>query len=110
MHFIPAAAAIVLREQNGVPETPPGFVLLSQIAALGSLENILNEFANAPPVHYTPQLVALPDGACSVYQDDAAYDSYDLELPGPRYRLWMRGSGWVYECGRNNSPTRFDHK
>jgi len=84
--------------------TPPGFVLLSQIAALGSLEKILNEFASAPPIQYVPRLVALPDGACSVYQDDAAYDGGDLELPGPRHRLWMRSSGWMYECGRKRHP------
>ena len=79
--------------------TPPGFVLLSQLAELGSLKSILNAFYQAPPTQYAPRLITLPDGACSVYQDDAAYNSGYLEMPGPRHRLWMRSSIWTYERG-----------
>ena len=31
------------------------------------------------------------------YEEDVAYDSADLDVPGPRHRLWMLDSGWRYE-------------
>ncbi len=77
--------------------SPPAFVLLSQLAALGPLANIMTKITAAPPLHYTPRLIPLPDGACTVYQQDAAYRSGDLASPGPRHRLWMRAAGWRYE-------------
>jgi 8-oxo-dGTP pyrophosphatase MutT (NUDIX family) len=78
--------------------SPPAFVLLSQLAALGSLTTILSKISAAPPPHYAPRLIPLPDGACTVYQQDAAYHSGDLQCPGPRHRLWMRAAGWCYEA------------
>jgi len=77
--------------------SPPAFVLLSQLAALGSLVNIMSKIGAAAPLHYTPRLIPLSDGACTVYQQDAAYHSGDLASPGPRHRLWMRAAGWRYE-------------
>ncbi|MBI5550358.1 MAG: NUDIX hydrolase [Desulfobacterales bacterium] len=77
--------------------SPPGFVLLSQLAALASLDMILAQVTAAPPPHYRPRLVFLPDGACTLYEQDAGYAKGDLRASGPRHRLWMGSAGWRYE-------------
>lgn len=108
MHLIPAAAAIVLREQNGVPETPPGFVLLSQVAALGSLENILNEFANAQPVHYTPAARSI---AGLLYRTMPHTIVMILNCPaGPRYRLQAGCMNVVATIVRHGSTINRENK
>lgn len=92
-----AQAAIAAHHAGHRMLSPPGFVLLSQLAAMGSLEKIWTKVTVAPPRCYTPRLIPVPDGACNVYQQDAAFHSGDLTCSGTRHRLWMRAGGWRYE-------------
>ncbi len=94
-----ARAAIEAHHAGRIVLSPPGFVLLSQLAALGSLPKILARVAAGPPPHYRPRLVSLSDGVCMLYGRDAAYSSGDLTAPGPRQRLWIGSDGWRYQEG-----------
>jgi hypothetical protein len=38
-------------------------------------------------------------GMASLWAGDAAYESGDLDAPGPRNRLWMLEDGWQLERG-----------
>jgi 8-oxo-dGTP pyrophosphatase MutT (NUDIX family) len=94
-----ARAAIEAHHAGRIVLSPPGFVLLSQLAVLGSVPKILSRLAAGPPPHYRPRLVPLPDGACILYGRDASYCGGDLTAPGSRDRLWIGSGGWRYEEG-----------
>jgi 8-oxo-dGTP pyrophosphatase MutT (NUDIX family) len=46
---------------------------------------------------FEPRPRAVEGGTCSLYGGDSAYDGGELDVPGPRHRLWMLASGWRYE-------------
>ncbi len=94
-----ARAALEAHHAGRIVVSPPGFVLLSQLAEMGSLGRIRARVGAAPPPCYRPRLFHLPDGACIVYDQDAAYESGDLIASGIRDRLWMCADGWRYETG-----------
>ena len=33
----------------------------------------------------------------AMYEGDVAYGTDDVDVPGPRHRLWMVADGWRYE-------------
>ena len=76
--------------------TPPAFVFLSQLAAAPTHMPPLNNPEAAPHI-FQGRLIDIPDGLCTLYQEDEAYQHGDLTQPGPRHRLWMRDSEWSYE-------------
>ncbi|MEQ8661052.1 MAG: NUDIX hydrolase, partial [Gammaproteobacteria bacterium] len=45
---------------------------------------------------FVPRVVSIDGGRCTVYVEDVAYESLDLEQPGPRHRLLMRGNDFRY--------------
>lgn len=92
-----AKAALDAHHAGTIVVSPPGFVLLSQLAEMGSLDRILARVAGAPLPCYRPRLLHLSDGACIVYGQDAAFETGNLDAPGVRHRLWMRATGWRYE-------------
>lgn len=76
---------------------PPTFVTIAQFAAFSDLDGALADATRHPVQTYHPRICAAGDGGCCLYDDDVAYDTGDLDLPGPRNRLWMLDSGWRYE-------------
>lgn len=95
--WLTAAEALQQHRQGQILLSPPGFVLLTWMVTLGSVEEILAYFRQAPTPHFKPRLIQLPDGGCNLYAEDAAYQTGNLDQPGPRHRLWMREAGWRYE-------------
>ena len=57
----------------------------------------LPEINGAPATFFRGRLVDLPDGQCTLYEEDIAYRDGNLYKPGPRHRLWMRDTEWKYE-------------
>ena len=52
--------------------------------------------AARPNEVFLPRLVKNGDRTYSVYQDDPAYDTGDLDAPGPRHRMQMLAAGYDY--------------
>lgn len=78
--------------------TPPAFVFLTRLAEaepVGTL-SIQPTLSNQVP-YFRGRVVNLPNGRCTLYEEDEAYCHADLERPGHRHRLWMLESGWNYE-------------
>jgi len=75
----------------------PTFVLSLLLSAYKSTDDAISDLSNKPPLLYKPRIVPVPGGECSLYEEDAAYSSSDLNQPGQRHRLWMVDSGWRYE-------------
>jgi len=76
---------------------PPTFVTLTMLAGQRSVAETLAAIRAQAFEAYLPRLHAIPEGACTLYAGDVAYDSGDLTQPGPRHRLWIRDAGWRYE-------------
>lgn len=74
----------------------PTFVTLLDFAAADSAATLIDSMQGREVQRFVPRLVKLDDGRCSLYAEDAGYDALDLDAPGPRHRLMMRGSDWVY--------------
>ena len=43
-----------------------------------------------------PRLVPIEHGRCTLYREDAGYESLNFNAPGPRHRLVMKAGDWRY--------------
>jgi 8-oxo-dGTP pyrophosphatase MutT (NUDIX family) len=77
--------------------TPPVFVLLSRLAALNGRITDRQVLRSTPVTYFKGRLVDLPDGLCTLYEEDEAFRHGDLNRPGPRHRLLMHDMEWTYE-------------
>jgi 8-oxo-dGTP pyrophosphatase MutT (NUDIX family) len=89
--------ALALQQPGEFDLPPPTFVTLCQLAEHRTVADILAAPPLGPLDPFVPRLYLIPEGACSVYPGDVAYESGSIDQPGPRHRLWMTGSGWRYE-------------
>ena len=101
--WVTADGALAIHQKGEIRLSPPAFVLLSWAVSLKTADNLVAFFRNAPPFHFKPRYFPLPDGACTLYQDDVAYETGDLTMSGKLHRLFMRNPGWQYIGGP------FDH-
>lgn len=91
------ADALAAQRRGELDLPPPTFVTLSQFSRFSRVSDALAAFAPGAVETYLPRLCAGAAGVCTVYPGDAAYHSGDTDRPGPRHRLWLHESGWVYE-------------
>jgi len=92
-----AADALEAQRAGEIDLPPPTFVTLTQLAPYSSAADVLAAAARGPREAFVPRLRLVPEGACTLYAGDAAYDGGDIAQPGPRHRLWIVESGWRYE-------------
>jgi dihydropteroate synthase len=59
-----------------------------------------------PPQIYVTHLSKTPDGdRVTLWEGDAGYDAWDASIPGPRHRLVMAKTGFVFDdSGRPRRP------
>ena len=77
--------------------TPPAYVILANLARMADVGTGIDTLAGQIPDSFEGRLVDLQDGRCAIYREDAGYADKSLDSDGPRHRLWMRASGWLYE-------------
>jgi hypothetical protein len=76
---------------------PPTWVTLWWLTHHATVRDALAAAAAAVPERFNPRRVQGPDGDVLLYGGDASYETYDVDLPGPRHRLLTYPGGWVYE-------------
>lgn len=91
------ADALAAQRAGSIDLPPPTFVTLTYLAGYRTVAEALSAAARGPFEEFLPRLHVIPDGACTLYADDAAYDGGEFDQPGPRHRLWILESGWRYE-------------
>lgn len=89
--------ALAARARGEIELPPPTFVTLTTLQDVPSAGVFLDGLAGGAPPVFLPRMHRTDGGALSLYHGDAAYDSGDLDAPGPRHRLSMLESGWRYE-------------
>ena len=84
------------KQKNGeISLPPPTYVTLSLLSDCKSIDEALRHTDDSPKV-FRPRIAAYEGGFCSVYEDDAAYESLDLDKPGKRHRLYVRDGRFDY--------------
>lgn len=86
------------RDRGEIDLAPPTFVTLADLAHHPDVDAALAEARTRRPVpRYRTRWIELPAGAVALWHGDAGYDTADLDVEGPRHRLWMHDSGWRLE-------------
>jgi len=87
------------RDEGEIQLVPPTVVTLHDLAAHGSVDEVLDAARARTPFQYVTKILGTPDGTAMValWHGDAAYESEDLDAPGPRHRLVMEDPAWRLE-------------
>jgi len=96
--WIAPSEALAVHRAGEIDLPPPTFVTLLELAKFERVAAVLEHLAVEPPRVFLPRVGYFADGTpCTVYSEDAGYDSGNLETPGPRHRLVLAAQGWKYE-------------
>jgi 8-oxo-dGTP pyrophosphatase MutT (NUDIX family) len=93
------ADALAARDAGEIELAPPQYVTLLELAAYDDVDRALSALEASDPFDFLPRFHFRDDGAAvCVYTEDVAYESADhLDTEGPRHRLVMTKTSWVYE-------------
>ncbi|MFI5315491.1 MAG: NUDIX domain-containing protein [Myxococcota bacterium] len=89
-------AALAARSRAEIELPPPTFVTLCTLEPHRRAADALAAARAAEPRIFTPRVVRVEGGACSLYPADAGFETRDPARAGPRHRLLMLDSGWSY--------------
>ncbi|MCZ7535108.1 MAG: NUDIX domain-containing protein [Acidimicrobiia bacterium] len=91
--------ALSVHAAGEIELAPPQYVTLLELREMTSVADALEQIAAAVSIDFAPRFHFLDDGgALCVYAEDVAWDDFALlGEQGPRHRLTMLDSGWVYE-------------
>jgi 8-oxo-dGTP pyrophosphatase MutT (NUDIX family) len=92
------AEAMRRRDALEIELSPPTWITLEHLRQFESVTDALDELGRTEPMRYATRFGHAGDEAVCLYHGDVAYDDVEqADRPGPRHRLWMRPTGWVYE-------------
>jgi len=76
---------------------PPTFVSLKKLTEFSDVESVMSKVNEAETDIFETRFVRKPEGFVTLWKPDAAYETQELESPGPRHRLTCQIDGWHYE-------------
>lgn len=94
--WLTPAAALAMHAAGELELPAPTFVTLLGFKPLADVAALIARLREAEVQRFVPRLVPIDNGRCTVYQEDASYESLDFHAPGPRHRLIMTGTDWQY--------------
>ena len=94
--WITVQAALAERDAGEIELPGPAYISLLGFRHFTRVDELMSATAAAPVQAFVPRLVKGDDFRCAVYAEDAAYESLDLDQPGPRHRLMMHKTDWSY--------------
>lgn len=68
---------------------PPTFVSIKDLADCKNCSAARAQARGRQPYYFEPRMVFVEEGVCFLYGGDVAYNSEDIEVEGPRHRLYM---------------------
>ena len=99
------ATALELQAAGEIVLSPPTYITLHQLAEHGTAAELLAAAPARTVEHFTTHIGLAGNTVCALYHGDAAYESCDLSLDGPRHRLWMGPGPWRYERDGSTLPS-----
>ena len=97
LRYLSPRGALDLHAQGEIGLPPPTWVTLHELARFETVGAALAAIAASEAPRFAPRPVEVEGGVISLYPGDAAYETLDVEAPGPRFRLVMRGRPYRFE-------------
>lgn len=94
--WLTPARALEMHSLTELELPAPTFVTLATFLRHASVAELVAHVRTTPIQRFFPRLVPVDGGRCTVYQEDAGYETLDFNAPGPRHRLIMVGANWQY--------------
>lgn len=94
--WLTPAAALQLQAAGELELPAPTYVTLLSFSVLHNIDALVAHLSRNEVQHFVPRLVPIEHGRCTLYREDAGYDSLDFNAPGPRHRLVMKAGDWRY--------------
>jgi 8-oxo-dGTP pyrophosphatase MutT (NUDIX family) len=91
------AKALARRNALEIELAPPTWVTLEWLGAHPDVDASLAAAAARAPERFVTRIAASLEGPVALWHGDAAYAAEEIDREGPRHRLYMRASGWVYD-------------
>ena len=91
------ADALARRNALEIELAPPTWVTLEWLIAHPDVDASLAAAAARAPERFVTRIAGSPEGPVALWHGDAAYAAEEIDHEGPRHRLYMRASGWVYD-------------
>ena len=88
--------ALKRRARNEIVLPPPTFVSLLKLQRFSESAKYFDHLDRRGMERFVPKVVDVEHGRCSLYEEDAGYETLDLSAAGARHRLLMLESGWHY--------------
>ncbi len=94
--WLTPAQGLEQHRRGKLPILPPAFITLLELSRVNTIEDAITFAQSRQPPRFFPRLVHLDEGFVSLYEDDIAYESGNLDLEGRRHRVILGGKGWEY--------------
>ncbi|WP_439102622.1 NUDIX hydrolase [Congregibacter sp.] len=101
--WIGVKQALETHRAGELPMMPPTFITLCAVARYNTASEALAGERETPCPRVLPLLVPLKNkgegegGFATLYPGDAAYETGDLEVEGPRHRAFLSNASWQYQ-------------
>ena len=94
--WLTPSAALALQAAGELELPAPTYVTLLGFSVLRNVAALVAQLRATQVQHFLPRLVPIEHGRCTLYREDAGYESLDFDAPGPRHRLVMKAGDWRY--------------
>lgn len=91
------SAALDRHHTREIELLPPTWVSLRRIADQPDVAGAVADVAAGEIDHFTTRMADADGVLVTLWEPDAGYRTGDLDVPGPRHRLFMDPAGWRYE-------------
>jgi 8-oxo-dGTP pyrophosphatase MutT (NUDIX family) len=95
--WVRPAEMLARRDAGEIQLVPPTVVTLHDLAAHATVDTALAAARDREAFRYVTKILGGTDGTLvALWHGDAAYESEDLDAPGPRHRLVMADPAWTF--------------
>ena len=82
-----------------LPVLPPTFMTLQELSAAENADAAMSNTLNRDPPRFETRLQKRGDHRVVYWEGDAAYETGELDAPGPRLRMILAETSWRFEGG-----------
>ena len=93
------APAEAMRRRNAleIELAPPTWVTLETLTDFDDVDSALSTLDTADVAFFETRIARGSEGPVALWEGDVGYETTEADTPGPRHRLTMAESGFVYE-------------
>ena len=94
--WLTPSAALALQGAGELELPAPTYITLLGFSVMRNVDALVAHLGQAQVQHFRPRLIPIDHGRCTLYHEDAGYESLDFNAPGQRHRLIMKAGDWRY--------------